>query len=93
MTRAIKVWELGKPEPEGLFDRQACPNAPANWFAEDPALAAQLYAMEISGEGRPDGPVTVCVLDDASTLHEFKVRVAHVLDAIVLGSTSRRYVA
>lgn len=93
-TAATKVWELGQPEPEGLFDPKACPTAPKNWFREDPAYAAQLYAMEIRMCGRrPAGVITVCVLDNADTLHEFKVRVAPGEDGIVLDATSRPYAA
>lgn len=73
---ATKVWELGKPEPKGLFDPKICPHVPPNWFAEDPTYAAVLYAMEVRmEERRPAGIITVCVLDTAGTRHEFKVYV------------------
>lgn len=50
---AAKVWcPEDENEPEGLFNKGACPEVPSHWFKEEPSKAAELYAMERFGEAK-----------------------------------------
>ena len=76
---AAKVWcPANEPEPMGLFNRATCPQAPANWFREEPADAAELFGLEIGV-----GDFEVHVLDTAGVLHRFNVSTARDLNAHV----------
>lgn len=76
MSNAIKVWcpdDEGKPE--GLFNKYACPDAPANWFREEPALAAELFALERWGSTPSTITRRVIVLDEQHVEHTFQTTV------------------
>lgn len=85
MNLAAKVWAGDEGQPEGLFNKATCPNAPANWFREEPPYAAELYAMERFDRKSPNSRMTVYVLDTAGVLHTFNVQVGLELTAKVLG--------
>jgi len=78
MPLTVKIWRDGESEPEGLFNQRMCPNAPPNWFREEPRVAAQLYALECGvGDWR------VNVLDDRGRRHVFVTSVQWKLSASV----------
>jgi hypothetical protein len=77
---ATKVWALDECEPPG----QASSNlegVPRHWFREDPAYAAELYALERWGKFMHDGTLTKCeafiyVLDTRGDTQRFTVHMA-----------------
>ncbi len=70
---AAKVWGPGEPEPQdGVLTHMT--SAPPNWFREEPAYAAELYALERGAKMPPE--YTVYVRDLNGILHRFKVRAA-----------------
>ncbi len=80
-----KVWcPAIESEPEGLFNRDTCPDASAQWFHEEPACAAELYALELGSGDEPHvGKLEIHVIDKGGTLHRFQTEtrrelVAHV---------------
>lgn len=94
MSQAVKVWcPARETEPEGLFNKATCPDAPANWFREDPEYAAELYALELHGElakavsrvpGMPKRShvqFDITVVDDQGATHKFAVEVGYELTA------------
>lgn len=83
---AAKVWcPDDEPEPEGLFNKATCPDAPPHWFAEDPGYAAELYGLErgLVTLGGPSKEYNVHVIDGRGVLYKFKVKVGHELTAHV----------
>lgn len=80
---ATKVWcPADEAEPEGLFNKASCPEAPPNWFREEPEVAAELYAME-RHSGRHQTEYEVLVRCDQGKLHKFTVKVGYELTAHV----------
>jgi len=92
MSLTAKIWcPDNEPEPEGVFNRESCPDAPPNWFRVHPEAAAELYALERASfvvkkdgtQGRTRFSNIIHVLDDTGKLHKFKGRagmelVAHI---------------
>ncbi len=73
MSLAAKVWGPGEPEPpDGVLTHLT--SAPVNWFREEPAYAAELYALE-RGPRMPS-EYLVHVRDVDGLLHRFIVRAA-----------------
>jgi hypothetical protein len=73
MALADRVWGPGETEPpEGVLTRLV--TAPPNWFREEPAYAAELYALERGAMMPPE--YTVYVRDVKGVLHVFSVRAA-----------------
>jgi hypothetical protein len=73
MALAARVWGPGEPEPpEGVLTHLT--SAPPNWFREEPAYAAELYALERGAKMPPE--YTVYVRDVNGVLHLFKIRAA-----------------
>lgn len=73
MALAAKVCGPGEPEPpDGVLTHLT--SAPANWFREDPAYAAELYALERGA--RMPSEYVVRVRDVDGVLRLFKVRAA-----------------
>lgn len=76
MIVAEKIWcPAYEAQPEGLFNKATCPEAPANWFREDPEYAAQLFAMERFNRKEGSATYVVHVLDNQSKLHVFTLQV------------------
>jgi hypothetical protein len=70
---AAKVWGPGEPEPpDGVLTHLT--SAPPNWFREEPAYAAELYALERGS--RMPAEYEVHVRDVKGVLHDFKIRAA-----------------
>lgn len=80
-----KVWcPTIEPEPEGLFNKGTCPDAPKNWFREEPAVAAELYALELGGgRGHYTTKYEIRVLDEGGTYHRFQTETCRELVALV----------
>ena len=95
MSLTVKIWcPYDEPEPEGVFNRESCPDCPLGWFNEPPEAAAELYALERASFGvKKDGSQgrtrfsniihIIHVIDDTGKLHKFKGRagmelVAHI---------------
>ncbi len=73
MAETAKVWGPGEPEPpDGVLTHLT--SAPANWFREEPAYAAELYALERGAKMPPE--YLVHVRDVGGVLHRFVVRAA-----------------
>jgi hypothetical protein len=73
VSLAAKVWGPGELEPpDGVLTHLT--SAPANWFREDPAHSAELYALE-RGPRMPS-EYLVYVRDVDGLLHRFIVRAA-----------------
>lgn len=83
MNIAAKVWAYDEPEPEGLFNKATCPEAPPNWFREEPEYAAELYALERGTHRGARTAYKINVLDEDGKLHRFEVEVAWQPNAIV----------
>lgn len=78
MLVTTKIWAEDEAMPEGLFNKTTLPNAPPNWFREDPVYAAELYGLE-----RGTGQYNLNVLDDEGNIHHFKIEVVRSLTASI----------
>jgi len=78
MPLTVKIWCDDEPEPDGLFNRSTCQEAPPNWFREEPSVAAELYALE-----RDVGNRRVNVIDDAGRRYVFSTKVRWALEVKV----------
>jgi hypothetical protein len=86
MALTAKIWEPAFEEkPVDLFNKKRVPDAPPSWFKENPAKAAELYALEL-GHPNPHGdPIKrrIHVEDSDGALHVFDVVVYWAINARV----------
>ncbi len=97
MPTAVKVWREGLPEPEDgdVTDIDSIPGGrDGGWLREDPAYAAELYALEVYPTmTRPGGEpkvVRVAVLDDTGSRRTYAVTLVPSVDTIVRLESERR---
>lgn len=76
-TKCVKIWSHGAAKPDGLFNKHECPDAPENWFREEPKLAAELFGLELGKTCK------VYTQDEAGKIKVFQVVVSQQVNAVV----------
>jgi hypothetical protein len=80
---AIRCWRTGHPEPEGDSDLPTG-TIPTHWFKEEPAFAAELYALECGiPNDKADITIPVSVRDERGVVRNFQVRLIRTIEAKV----------
>jgi hypothetical protein len=82
MALARHVWLSGlEQKPDGLFNRKSAPDAPENWFREDPAYAAELFALEVHPYYKPGQKIYIVAVEDENGIaRRFEVTVRRVFE-------------